>query len=90
MTHEEHVARKSKLADHVAEQFEKLIAQMIEDGLPMDAVLAGAHAGVVCTMTSIIGGPETAAACSRAADKLKDMPSASAMGLAFSPPAGRA
>lgn len=81
--------------NEMAEQAAELIGAAIlrihrETGMPMECVLAGAHAEVVALMTSLVGGPMTAHCCEMAAAKVRCLPSANAMRLASAAPAGSA
>lgn len=81
---------KQQLADAVAAAICDQLRELRHAGAPADAVLAGAHAGIITEMVLHLGGPETAAACRRAEVRVKDMPSEGAVALAFSVPRGSA
>lgn len=61
-----------------------------ESGLPIEAILAGAHAQIVTMMVTTMGGPVTAKSCERAAAQVRTLPSLRALSLAFAAPEGHA
>jgi hypothetical protein len=61
-----------------------------EHGLPWELIAVGAHAQAVAAMAEIVGGPATAQCCERAAERVRNLPSAAAMALAVAVPVGRA
>lgn len=78
-----------------AEQAATLIAEALlriadESGLPIEAILAGAHAQIVTMMVTTMGGPVTAASCERAAARVRTLPSLKALSLAVAVPEGHA
>lgn len=60
------------------------------DGLPVNVVLAGAHAEVVALMVLSLGGTQTAEVLRRSATQIESNPSLSDLSLAMAEPAGQA
>ena len=90
MTDEE-TAAKQVTANQVAEYIRHVLVVLREQhGLPWDCIAAGVHAEAVNAMTQIVGGPMAALCCERAADRVRNMPSAKVQSLAFAVPMGRA
>jgi len=69
---------------------EALLRVAEESGLPIEAILAGAHAQIVTMMVTTMGGPLTAESCERAAAQVRTLPSLRALSLAFAAPEGHA
>lgn len=69
---------------------ETLIEVMDRAGMPPHVFLAGAHAAIVTMLLDTVGGPMTADACQRAADRVRNLPSRHAYLLAAMPSAGSA
>ncbi len=91
MTDTERLTAKQAAADEVA----TYIRQVMDDlhqrhGLPWDCIAAVVHAEAVSAMTAIYGGPMAAQCCERAAERVRNLPSAAAHALAFAAPAGSA
>lgn len=59
-------------------------------GLPLDAILAGAHIASVELMVRILGQDVTASCCDRAAAQVRSIPRQCLTPLALAVPAGRA
>lgn len=82
---------KTELAEQVADAVRDTLLRLhTEMGLPVEAIISGAHAQIITMMTGILGGPMTAHCCEMAADRVRDLPSLNAVKLAVSPPAGQA
>jgi hypothetical protein len=63
---------------------------MARENMPAYVFLAGAHAAIITMLVEEIGGPMTADSCTRAAKRVRDLPSRRAVLLAAAPPAGTA
>ncbi|MFN3952949.1 MAG: hypothetical protein ACK4LQ_00750 [Pararhodobacter sp.] len=82
---------KNEMAEQAAEMIGAMLLRLhSETGLPLDCILAGAHAQVITMMTTTLGGPMTAHCCEQAAERVRTLPSLDAVSLAFSEPFGRA
>jgi hypothetical protein len=67
-----------------------MLYAMSETGANLQAVLAGASAQVASEMAASLGGRMAALRLEGAADMVRNLPSASAYSLAFTPPEGSA
>lgn len=82
---------KNEMAEQAADMVGAMLLRLhSETGLPLECVLAGAHAEVIAMMTTALGGPMTAHCCELAAERVRDLPSLDAVSLAFAEAAGRA
>lgn len=79
------------LADIAADLTADFVAKLHRDtGMPVELILAGAHAHIITAMVERFGGPMVAASCERAAERVRAMPSRDACALAYAAPAGTA
>ena len=80
-----------QLTAEAAEMMESFVQALTEDcGIPLHCALIGAHSTIVAMLVANFGGPTTAAACERAANTVRTMPSYNAVSLAYVKPAGEA
>ncbi len=91
MTKEQRIKAKIDAASLAAKHIRQAMEQLhLEAGMPWDSVIAGAHAEVISAMTLAFGGPQSAACCRAAADRVGNLPSSKVHALAFATPAGSA
>ena len=90
MTDQDRIELKQAAADQAAACIRACMVLMREQGLPWDAIIAGAHAEVISAMTLAFGGVMASDACARAADRVRDLPSGADHALACAPAAGSA
>lgn len=91
MTDQEQLEVRQAMADDAADFIRRAMQHLHREyGLPWELIAIGAHAQAVSAMAQIVGGPMTAACCERAAERVRNLPSAAAQALAFAAPAGTA
>lgn len=91
MNSEDKTQERQAIVDAVSAHIAQVMVDLHQrHGLPWELIAVGAHAQAVVAMTTIMGGPMTAQCCERAANRVRDLPSAAANALAFMPPEGRA
>jgi hypothetical protein len=80
-----------EMADAAADLVEETLLELMERAhMPPHVFLAGAHAAIVTLIVDEVGGPMAAESCTRAAERVRDLPSRHAVLLAAVPPAGSA
>ena len=84
-----------KTRAEIADMAGQLVGEAIVEihrktGIPAELILAGAHAQIVSMLAHSLGGPVAALCAEKAAERVRNMPSARALALARMPSAGAA
>jgi hypothetical protein len=85
------IEEKAKISQSVAEMISALLVELHDTrGWPVDAIVAGIQAEGALLLAGLIGGPAAADQLERAANMVRNQPSAATLALCYSPPAGSA
>lgn len=82
---------KAQIASAVGDLLLELVVELHEQaGWPVDAIIAGVNAESQILMARLIGGPAAAQELAKAADRVRNLPSAATLSLLHATSAGSA